>query len=103
MTRPAPFLPGIGAGRSLPSPPDDRQGVAPVTITAVRAQLAADDSLVGRALVDTWTAEVDRWLAELVVAAVEGGDPGGVALVAVGGYRPAEPSLPSGIDGGVLH
>ena len=37
-----------------------------MTIAATRAQLAADDTLVGRALCAAWTAAVDRWLAGLV-------------------------------------
>ncbi|HET6952770.1 MAG TPA: [protein-PII] uridylyltransferase [Acidimicrobiales bacterium] len=74
-----------------------------MTIVDVRAQLAADDSLIGRQLCDAWTAEVDRWLGELFEAAAEGGDPRGVALVAVGGYGRAELSLQSDIDVLLLH
>jgi [protein-PII] uridylyltransferase len=72
-------------------------------IVHVRAQLAADDSLVGRELCAAWAREVDHWLAELVDTAVEGSDPRGMALVAVGGYGRAELSLQSDVDVLLLH
>ncbi len=65
-----------------------------LSITDLRDQLAADDSLVGRQLCDAWSDDVDRWLAELFVAAAEPDLPGS-SLVAVGGYgrRRAVPAV----------
>ena len=69
---------------------------------STRDRLAADRSLVGGELCRVYSDEIDRWLRDLLLAAVEG-DPTGVALVAVGGYGRGELSLQSDIDVVLLH
>jgi [protein-PII] uridylyltransferase len=68
-----------------------------------RAALQGDTSLVGAAVCRRYSDLVDAWLSELLVAAEGECGPGGVALVAVGGYGRAELSLQSDIDVLLLH
>jgi [protein-PII] uridylyltransferase len=74
-------------------------------IAARRAQRAADDGLVGRALCRAWTDDVDGWLRDEVAAPALDPLPGhdGIALVAVGGYGRRELSLQSDIDLVLVH
>jgi [protein-PII] uridylyltransferase len=72
-------------------------------LTAARAELAGDASLVGRHLCRAYSDLVDGWLTDLLAAAEAEVGEGDVALVAVGGYGRAELSLQSDIDVLLLH
>ncbi|MGD9999917.1 MAG: [protein-PII] uridylyltransferase, partial [Ilumatobacteraceae bacterium] len=54
-------------------------------ITAARAELVDDVARGGRAWCEAWAAEVDHWLTSLFDEVVDG-SPGGLCLMAVGGY-----------------
>ena len=64
------------------------------------ADVVADRSLVGTALADAYTAEVDAWLGSVID---EVGDLPGFALAAVGGYGRGDLSPGSDLDLLLVH
>jgi len=76
-----------------------------MALSSGRAALEGDRTLTGRELCRAYSDLVDEWLSQLLAEAEAEteGSPGGVALVAVGGYGRAELSLQSDIDVVLLH